>query len=87
MRDVVQSSREPSHNIASPSKEALNDLRPPHAPPDGYVEDTIEKLSLTDDHAVYSGSSHWVTILEDVSCHHKKSVVSNLMITISDPMP
>lgn len=25
------------------------------------------KLSITNDQAVYTGSSHWITILEDVS--------------------
>jgi hypothetical protein len=33
----------------------------------GSMADDIGKLSLTDDQAVYAGSSHWVTILEDVS--------------------
>lgn len=34
--------------------------------PSGIADD-MGKLSLTDDQAVYTGSSHWVTILEDVS--------------------
>lgn len=33
----------------------------------GGIADDMGKLSLTDDQAVYTGSSHWVTILEDVS--------------------
>ena len=84
---MVQSSRQPSHNIA-PASEAFNDPGPPLAPPDGHVEDTMGKLSLTDNHTVYIGSSHWVTILEDVSCLYEKSGVSNLiMIIFPDPMP
>ena len=85
---MVQNSRQPSHNIASSPSEALNDPGPLLAPPDGYVEDTMGKLSLTDNCAVYSGSSHWVTMLEDVGCLYEKSVVSNLMMMIiPDPMP
>ena len=87
MRDMEQSSRQPSDDIASPS-EAPNDPSLPLAPPDGHVIDSMGKLSLTDNHAVYIGSSHWVTILEDVSCLDEKSVVSHLMMMIfSDPTP
>ncbi|PWY85817.1 hypothetical protein BO94DRAFT_586376 [Aspergillus sclerotioniger CBS 115572] len=32
----------------------------------GHVADTVGKLTLTDSHAIYSGSTHWVTILEDI---------------------
>lgn len=35
-------------------------------PPDDHVLDSMGKLSLTDNDAVYIGSSHWVTILEEV---------------------
>jgi hypothetical protein len=67
MRDMAQSSRQPSGDTASPNV-ALNDNEPPLAPPDGRVVEEMGRLSLTDDHTVYTGSSHWVTILEDVSC-------------------
>jgi hypothetical protein len=83
---MEQSSRQPSDDIASPS-EGLNDPGPPLAPPDGHVIDSMGKLSLTDNHAVYNGSSHWVTILEDVSCLYEKSVLSNLMMIFPDPTP
>ena len=35
--------------------------------PASSMAEEMGKLSLTDDQAVYTGSSHWVTILEDVS--------------------
>ena len=84
MRDMEQSSRQPSGDVASPS-EALNDPGPPIAPPGGHVIDSMGKLSLTDNPAVYIGSSHWVTISEEVSCLYKKSGVSNLMMIFPDP--
>ncbi|KAF7554331.1 hypothetical protein G7Z17_g2944 [Cylindrodendrum hubeiense] len=67
MRDMVQSSHQPSGEIALPS-ETLSNPGPSLARPDGRVTDDMGKLNLTDDHAVYTGSSHWVTILEDIQC-------------------
>lgn len=65
MRDLVQSSHQPSGDNASPSEMPVY-TEPPLNPSDGHATDDMGKLSLTDDHAVYTGSSHWVTILEDV---------------------
>lgn len=39
---------------------------PSFPPSDAQTTDNMGKLSLTDGHAVYMGSSHWATILEDV---------------------
>ncbi|KAK3933912.1 fungal-specific transcription factor domain-containing protein [Diplogelasinospora grovesii] len=63
MRDMMQSSHHASDGMAS-SNETPNDPGPPLAP---AIVDDMGKLSLTENHAVYTGSSHWVTILEDVS--------------------
>ncbi|KAF2101410.1 hypothetical protein NA57DRAFT_34315 [Rhizodiscina lignyota] len=65
MRDMAQSSRQPSSDITSPNV-ALSDLGSPLSSADSHVIDDTGKLSLTDDHVVYTGSSHWVTILEDI---------------------
>lgn len=67
MRDIVQSSRQPSGDNASPSEMPAY-TEPQLNPSDGRVTNDMGKLSLTDDHAVYTGSSHWVTILEDIQC-------------------
>ncbi|KAH7009932.1 hypothetical protein EDB80DRAFT_714107 [Ilyonectria destructans] len=67
MRDIVQSSRQPSGDNASPSEMPVY-TEPPLNPSDGHATDDMGKLSLTDDRAVYTGSSHWVTILEDIQC-------------------
>ncbi|KAH8686510.1 fungal-specific transcription factor domain-containing protein [Ilyonectria robusta] len=67
MRDIVQSSRQPSGDNASRSEMPAY-TEPPLNPSDGRATDDMGKLSLTDDHAVYTGSSHWVTILEDIQC-------------------
>ena len=63
---MAQSSRQTSDDGAPPSV-ALRDSGPQLIPPDSRVIDDMGKLNLDDDHAVYTGSSHWVTILEDVS--------------------
>lgn len=42
-------------------------------PPDDHVLDSMGKLSLTDNDAVYIGSSHWVTILEEVGLDSVRS--------------
>jgi hypothetical protein len=67
MRVMEQSSRQVPGILASPL-EPFHDSASRLAPQDDHVADTVGKLTLTDDHAVYIGSTHWVTILEDVSC-------------------
>ncbi|KAK7419761.1 hypothetical protein QQX98_003133 [Neonectria punicea] len=62
---MAQASYRPSDIVASPS-EALKDPRSSTHLPDDEVIDNMGKLSLADDHAVYIGSSHWITILEDI---------------------
>ncbi|CAK7236551.1 hypothetical protein SBRCBS47491_009676 [Sporothrix bragantina] len=57
MRDQMQS---------LPGPMALSSI-PARSPAVGTTtNDDMGKLSLTDDHVVYTGSSHWVTILEDI---------------------
>ena len=67
MRVMEQSSRQASGNTAL-LNEHFDDPVLPLAPHDGHVADSVGKLSLTDDHTVYIGSTHWGTILEEVSC-------------------
>ncbi|KAF7548328.1 hypothetical protein G7046_g8711 [Stylonectria norvegica] len=63
MRDMAQTSTEISNDAAS-----LGGIgEPPLASLDGHIADDMGKLDLTGNHAIYTGSSHWVTILEDVS--------------------
>lgn len=68
MRDMEQKSRLPVEKMEVTGEvhkdETLNTQRDL---PDGHVVDSMGKLSLTDKGAVYIGSSHWVTILEEVS--------------------
>lgn len=64
MRDRAQGSLQPLGEITSPN----NPPKHPPPPPDGHVIDNMGKLTVTDDHAVYTGSSHWVTLLEDIQC-------------------
>ncbi|OJJ51440.1 hypothetical protein ASPZODRAFT_148719 [Penicilliopsis zonata CBS 506.65] len=68
MREMEQNSRQVSGSTLCPPAEpsrisAASNLVPQE---EDHIVNTVEKLSLTDDHAVYIGSSHWVTILEDV---------------------
>jgi hypothetical protein len=65
-RDMEQSSQV-SGTLAS-SLEPFHDSEPRLAPRTSHVADTVGKLTITDDHAVYIGSTHWITILEEVSC-------------------
>ena len=67
MSTMVQNSRHPLHNTAARLSKDFNNLEPFVAPTSDHVEDAMGKLSLTNDHEVYIGSSHWATILEDVS--------------------
>jgi hypothetical protein len=83
---MEQSSRQASGDTA-PLNEHFDDPVLPLAPYDGHVADSVGKLSLTDDHAVYIGSTHWGTILEEVSCLSRKSVKYNLVTLFPDPKP
>lgn len=67
--EMAQNSCQPSSSSLTPSG-VLNDTSPQHQ--DGNMIDDMGKLSLTDSHAIYTGSSHWVTILDDVSCYDRK---------------
>jgi hypothetical protein len=67
MSNLVQNSRQPLHSLASLPSEDFNDPRPLLTTPGDHVEDNMGKLSLTNDHEIYIGTSHWATILEDVS--------------------
>lgn len=64
-RDLARSSRQTSTDTTSLS--LGTDGSRPVTPPHSSLADDMGKLSITDDQAVYTGSSHWVTILEDVS--------------------
>ena len=48
-------------------------------PSSGALTDDMGKLSITDDHAVYTGSSHWVTILEDVGPFYELTLSSTFV--------
>lgn len=86
MRVMEQSSRQASGDTA-PLNEHFEDSAPRLAPHDGHIADSVGKLSLTDDHAIYIGSTHWGTILEEVSCLSRVSVKYNLMKLFPDPKP
>ena len=70
MRDQMtvmeRSSGQASGDTAS--NQPFHDTAPPLAPRDGHIADSVGKLSLTDNHAVYIGSTHWGTILAEVRC-------------------
>lgn len=67
MKNLAQSPHQlPENNLAS-SHESPRQSIPPVIPLEDNATDNMSKLSLTDDEAVYIGSSHWITILEDVS--------------------
>ena len=67
MRDMVQNSNQlPSATTASTSETSKN-TAPTVPSPSASVAGSMGKLSPADSHAFYTGSSHWVTILEDVS--------------------
>ncbi|RFU27838.1 hypothetical protein B7463_g8492, partial [Scytalidium lignicola] len=65
MRVMEQSSHQASGNTVLPKK-PFHDAAPLLAPNDGHVADSVGKLSLTDNHSVYIGSTHWATILEEI---------------------
>ncbi len=83
---MMQSSSQSLKDGAAPGG-ALDGRGPPLAPPDDHVVDGMGTLSLSDNHAVYIGSSHWVTILEDVSLSHEKSLLGSLVTISPDSMP
>lgn len=58
MRDLAQSPRQEDKTHSASML--------PVIPLEGHAMDNMSKLSLKDDEAVYTGSSHWITILEDV---------------------
>lgn len=41
------------------------------------ASDAVGKLTLTDDHAVYIGATHWVTVLEEV-CGNSLALIDNI---------
>lgn len=54
----------------SPAAAADGSASSPGPIPDSdsqIASDAVGKLTLTDDHAVYIGTTHWVTVLEEVS--------------------
>ncbi|KAM0551963.1 hypothetical protein ACHAPJ_008071 [Fusarium lateritium] len=59
LRDRAESSNQPSDKVS-------NNPEPIHAQSDVSATASMGNLSLTDDQAVYTGSSHWATILEDI---------------------
>ncbi|KAF4468960.1 Oleate activated transcription factor 3 [Fusarium albosuccineum] len=69
MRGMAQGPSQTFDKTSSPS-EALNSPGSPSAP-----VDNMGKLSLTESHAVYTGSSHWATILDDIQ--HLKDELSD----------
>jgi hypothetical protein len=75
MRDMEQKSRLPVDKMEV-TDEAHKDenLGIQRDSSDGHVLDSVGKLSLTDNDAVYIGSSHWVTILEEVSLKSARTV-------------
>lgn len=66
MRDTAQSLGQPSSDSSSPTV-AVTDPKPEFAAPDRDVTEDMGRLTLTENLTVYTGSSHWITILEDVS--------------------
>lgn len=86
MNAMEQNPRKASADTA-PLKEHFEDAVLPLAPHDIHVADSVGKLSLTDDHAIYTGSTHWGTILEEASRLFRKSAKSNLMTIFPVPKP
>ncbi|KAF4954053.1 hypothetical protein FSARC_12266 [Fusarium sarcochroum] len=63
LRDKAEGSNQPLDALSS---KVSNTLEPIHAQSSGSATASMGNLSLTDDQAVYTGSSHWATILEDI---------------------
>ncbi|RDW57488.1 oleate activated transcription factor 3 [Coleophoma cylindrospora] len=68
MRDQMRVVEQTSGSVSdiAPLNEYAEDPVLPDALGDGNVGDSVGKLSLTDDHTVYHGSTHWGTILEEI---------------------
>lgn len=67
MRDLAQGPGRSDGDTTSPSVISKDHPSPLSPTNSQGVGDAIGNLNLTDEHAVYTGSSHWATILEDVS--------------------
>lgn len=65
MRDTIEKSRQLPGGLI-PSTDAINGDTSSHGH-DIHAIENMGNLSLVDDHSVYTGSSHWVAILEEVS--------------------
>ncbi|KAI8676468.1 Zn(2)-C6 fungal-type domain-containing protein [Fusarium sp. Ph1] len=61
---AAQSSQTPL--ASAPVPHALKDAATQGTSSDGHTAASIGKLSLEDGNAVYTGSSHWATILDDI---------------------
>lgn len=78
MRDMEQKSRLLVDKMEVTDEVHKNaNLGTQRDPSDGHVVDSMGKLSLTDNDAVYIGSSHWVTILEEVSLKSVRALFKN----------
>ncbi|KAI2616307.1 fungal-specific transcription factor domain-containing protein [Hypoxylon sp. NC1633] len=85
MRNMLQSPSQPSDDTASRST-ALSNSGPSLAPPVDHVTDDMGRLRLTEHQAVYTGSSHWVTILDDIR-HLKDELSEEYSNSIADSEP
>lgn len=54
--------------------------------PDRQLTENMGKLNMTGDYAVYTGSTHWITILEDVNAPRISAWIE-MMTSSSDPEP
>jgi hypothetical protein len=78
MRDMEQKSRLLVDKMEVTDEVHKNaNLGTQRDPSDGHMVDSMGKLSLTDNDAVYIGSSHWVTILEEVSLKSVRALFKN----------
>ncbi|KAI1385497.1 fungal-specific transcription factor domain-containing protein [Hypoxylon trugodes] len=66
MRDMAQQNSRQRLKEGIQPQSTHNSSDPSLTPPDNHVVDNMGKLSLTENHTIYTGSSHWVTILEDI---------------------
>ncbi len=88
MRDMAQNSSQPPITTAPSIGEAPKDPALAVPSPSASVAGSMGKLSPADKHAFYTGSSHWVTILEDVSFPVLPFVVKIRLIgKLLDPTP
>lgn len=87
MRDQLEVIENSSHQASCDTAahdEAHSDPAPSLASQDGLVADSVGKLSLTDEHAVYIGRTHWATIFDDVGIVLSKSIKYPLMMPVLD---